>query len=128
MMSLVAKLAKRNIGYIDWEQHIPVMFARFLAAFHLPVCYNKEYLRKRAKMEVTDVALWITSTLVSRKGPWYQNITIKWVFGEELKFLLICIVTRQADTAVRYSYLKKICIINAFREEEVSVRIIWTNF
>lgn len=40
-MVLMANAAYCNIGYIDWEPHLPLMFTRFLRSFNLPVFYKQ---------------------------------------------------------------------------------------
>ena len=40
-MILIANAAYCNIGYIDWEPHLPLMFTRFLRSFNLPVFYKQ---------------------------------------------------------------------------------------
>lgn len=39
-MNLLADTASQNVGFIDWEAYIPLIFTRFLRSFNLPVCYK----------------------------------------------------------------------------------------
>ncbi|XP_021936150.1 proteasome activator complex subunit 4B-like isoform X2 [Zootermopsis nevadensis] len=63
MMWLMARLAWWNIGYIDWEPHIPVMFTRFLRSLNLPVSYKNMQSSKHHKLDTSAIALWIVSVL-----------------------------------------------------------------
>lgn len=63
MMSLIAHLAYNNIGYIDWEPHIPLMFSRFLRSFNLPVQYKQAYSSKKPKIDTGCISYWIVATL-----------------------------------------------------------------
>ncbi|GFT37520.1 proteasome activator complex subunit 4 [Nephila pilipes] len=36
LLSLITRLAKDNIGYIDWEPYLPMIFTRLLRSFNLP--------------------------------------------------------------------------------------------
>lgn len=64
MMQLMAKLACNNIGYIDWEPYIPLMFTRFVQSFHLPVYYKKvAYQMISYKVGPNAISLWIASVL-----------------------------------------------------------------
>lgn len=40
MMNIMADLASRQIGCINWEPHIPIMFTRILRSIDLPVSYK----------------------------------------------------------------------------------------
>ena len=62
-MWLVARLARCNIGYIDWEPHIPIMFTRFLRSLNLPVSYRSIQSSKHNKLDTSAMALWIVSVL-----------------------------------------------------------------
>lgn len=64
MMYLMAWLALLNVGNIDWEEYIPMMYTRFLRTFKLPVHYKKMSSMKPSKMVDDKVASWIVSTLV----------------------------------------------------------------
>ncbi|XP_015120172.1 proteasome activator complex subunit 4 [Diachasma alloeum] len=63
IMWLLAKLAHRNIGYIDWTPHIPLMFTRFIRCLNLPVYYKQTQGGKFHKIETQSMALWIVSIL-----------------------------------------------------------------
>ncbi|XP_011874622.1 PREDICTED: proteasome activator complex subunit 4-like [Vollenhovia emeryi] len=64
MLYLIAELAAWNIGYIDWEPHIPLMFTRFIRYLELPVTYKR--IRNDPifhKVEMTSITRWIVATL-----------------------------------------------------------------
>lgn len=63
MMWLMARLACDNVGYIDWEPHIPLMFTRFVRCLNLPVYYKQIQGGKPHKIETCPIAMWIISTL-----------------------------------------------------------------
>ncbi|XP_039282651.1 proteasome activator complex subunit 4 isoform X2 [Nilaparvata lugens] len=64
MMSLMARVAHHNIGYIDWEKQTPLMFTRFLRSMSLPVEYKQmNTLPKFSKADVSSMSVWIVSTL-----------------------------------------------------------------
>lgn len=63
MMRLMARLARCNIGYIDWEPYIPLMFTRFLHNLKLPVFYQNVQYSKHRKLDISATALWIVSVL-----------------------------------------------------------------
>ncbi|XP_015588278.1 proteasome activator complex subunit 4B [Cephus cinctus] len=63
MMWLISRLALYNIGYIDWEPHIPLMFTRFIRCLNLPVSYKQTQSSKHHKIEMPPIAIWIVSTL-----------------------------------------------------------------
>lgn len=39
-MNLIAVTASQNVGHIDWEPYIPMIFTRILRSIDLPVCYK----------------------------------------------------------------------------------------
>ncbi|XP_034942579.1 proteasome activator complex subunit 4-like [Chelonus insularis] len=63
MMSIIAKLAKNNIGYIDWEPYVPLMFTRFMKSLSLPVLYKQVLCCRTLKMTAHSIAEWIVSVL-----------------------------------------------------------------
>lgn len=66
LMWLMAKLASRNVGYIDWEPYLSIMFTRFVRYLNLPVTYKKAPLLSQHKMEMAPVGEWIVSVLVCK--------------------------------------------------------------
>ena len=40
MMNLISSMSSQNIGLIDWEPYLPIMFTRILRAVDLPVSYK----------------------------------------------------------------------------------------
>ncbi|XP_015178192.1 PREDICTED: proteasome activator complex subunit 4B-like [Polistes dominula] len=68
MMWLMATLASQNIGYIDWEPYIPLMFARFVRCFNLPVSYKQTQDMKTHKMDTLSIAIWIVSVLGNKSS------------------------------------------------------------
>jgi hypothetical protein len=69
-MWLLARLARLNIGHIDWEPHMSLMFTRFLRSLNLPVLYKKMHPGRIHKLDLSAVSQWIVSTMVglSRRG------------------------------------------------------------
>ncbi|XP_071649143.1 proteasome activator complex subunit 4B [Temnothorax longispinosus] len=63
MMCLIARLAAFNIGYIDWEPHVPFMFTRFIRCLNLPVTYKQTPNTLNHKMEMSSISMWIVATL-----------------------------------------------------------------
>ena len=63
-MWIMTKLASRNIGYINWEPYLHIMFTRFLRFLNLPVTYKKNSNNSNHKMDVSAIAEWIVSVLV----------------------------------------------------------------
>ncbi|XP_076166569.1 proteasome activator complex subunit 4 isoform X2 [Ptiloglossa arizonensis] len=63
MMWLMARLASNNIGYINWEPHIPLMFTRFVRCLRLPVSYNQMQRCKYHKIGTSPIAIWIAAVL-----------------------------------------------------------------
>lgn len=64
MMWLMARLANYNIGYIDWEPHLPLMFTRFIRCLNLPVTYKQTQSSKNHKIDVAPITMWIVAVLV----------------------------------------------------------------
>ncbi|RLU16905.1 hypothetical protein DMN91_010974 [Ooceraea biroi] len=64
MMWLMARLANYNIGYIDWEPHLPLMFTRFIRCLNLPVTYKQTQNNKNHKIDSVPIAIWIVAVLV----------------------------------------------------------------
>lgn len=65
LMRLMAKLASNNIGYIDWDPYIPIMFTRIVRTLNLPVHYKKAVCRSTHRLEMDAVGEWIASVLVN---------------------------------------------------------------
>lgn len=65
MMELMSKIGAKNIGYIDWNSYLPLMFHRILESFNLPVYYKKYGHSYKYKLGSMSMARWIISTLVS---------------------------------------------------------------
>lgn len=40
VMNILADLARNNVGRIDWEPHLPMVYARILRSLSLPVYYK----------------------------------------------------------------------------------------
>ncbi|KAK9752669.1 Proteasome-substrate-size regulator, mid region [Popillia japonica] len=62
LATLMARLAKYNIGYINWEPYIPIMFVRFLRTLHLPVGYKQKQSSKMYKIDIHAMTMWIVCT------------------------------------------------------------------
>ena len=65
MLDIMSRLAYYNIGYIDWEPYMSIMFTRFVQSFNLPVYYKKTKSCSYTKMGPYYIALWIASNLVT---------------------------------------------------------------
>lgn len=63
VMILIANLAECNVGYIDWDKYIPIMYVRFLRTLQLPVTYKQRKSGKQHKMDTAAIAQWIVCTL-----------------------------------------------------------------
>ncbi|XP_016837530.1 proteasome activator complex subunit 4 [Nasonia vitripennis] len=63
MMNLMSKLAYYNIGYIDWEPYIPLMFTRFVQSFNLPVAYKDIARNRTFSICPYYIGIWIASAL-----------------------------------------------------------------
>lgn len=63
-MYLMTWLAFMNAGCIDWEEHMPMMYTKFLKIFKLPICYKKTAPSKMTMILEDRAASWIVSTLV----------------------------------------------------------------
>ncbi|XP_046740797.1 proteasome activator complex subunit 4-like [Diprion similis] len=63
IMWLMSRLATCNIGYIDWEPYVPLMFTRFIRYLNLPVTYKHIQSSKHHKMDTSAIAIWIVSVL-----------------------------------------------------------------
>ncbi|XP_014213300.1 proteasome activator complex subunit 4-like [Copidosoma floridanum] len=63
MMHIMAKLASENIGYIDWNPYIPIMFSRFLSSMSMPVKYKKLGSDFNPELDGSLIAEWIASVL-----------------------------------------------------------------
>ena len=64
-INLMAKLASNNIGYIDWNPYIPLMFARIIRTLDLPVHYKKMKTKSDHNLDSSAIGEWIASVLVN---------------------------------------------------------------
>lgn len=55
-MNIMGNLAFENIGKIDWEPYLPVMFARILRWIDLPVSYKHLKVSRNQNMNAVSVA------------------------------------------------------------------------
>lgn len=67
MMYIMGNLAFENIGTINWEPYLPVMFARILRWIDLPVSYKQIKLMKNQNFNVSIVAKWVVAVLGPKK-------------------------------------------------------------
>ncbi|XP_053680435.1 proteasome activator complex subunit 4B-like [Anopheles nili] len=63
VMTMFAVVAFRNIGYIDWEPHIPIMFARITRSINFPVHYRSAKGVRASGLLPESIATWIVSVL-----------------------------------------------------------------
>lgn len=59
----MARLANYNMGYIDWDPYIPIMFIRLERTLHLPVNYRQRQSIKEHKIDISAMSIWIVCTL-----------------------------------------------------------------
>lgn len=74
LIKLMAKLASNNIGFIDWDPYIPLMFARFFRTLSLPVNYKNARDQRLHIMDRAAVGEWIASVLVKKNHNSILNI------------------------------------------------------
>lgn len=55
-MSLLAATASQNVGRIDWEPYIPMIFTRILRSIDLPVCYKNMKSARNQQLWSSSVA------------------------------------------------------------------------
>lgn len=61
---LFARLAQNNIGYIDWDPYIPVIFTRLLRSFNLPTTSGKVHVTRLGNTYDSTAAVnWIAAML-----------------------------------------------------------------
>ena len=65
MMRLMARLASWNIGYIEWDQYVPLLYSRFVRSLDLPVQYKKNNASLSQRIEAAPMALFMVSMLVN---------------------------------------------------------------
>ncbi|XP_043911057.1 proteasome activator complex subunit 4 [Protopterus annectens] len=65
LVSLFARLANDNIGYIDWDPYIPKIFTRLLRSLNLPVGSSQVVVPKYSSntYDMGQAVLWVTSLL-----------------------------------------------------------------
>ncbi|XP_014204670.1 proteasome activator complex subunit 4B [Copidosoma floridanum] len=63
LLHLFSDLAYYNVGYIDWEPYIPLMFTKFVQSFGLPVNYKNISCRSNLKLSPRRIGIWIASAL-----------------------------------------------------------------
>ncbi|XP_058119346.1 proteasome activator complex subunit 4B-like [Anopheles coustani] len=73
LMTTFAMVGFKNIGHIDWEPYIPVMFARITRAIDFPVSYKNIKGNRTNGLQPQAIATWIVSAL----GP--QSSTQKYL-------------------------------------------------
>lgn len=70
MMNLIAITANQNVGYIDWEPYIPIIFSRIMRSIDLPVCYKN---MKSARNQ----SLWSSSVASKCTRGWCECCFVK---------------------------------------------------
>uniref|UniRef100_A0A665WZ29 Proteasome activator subunit 4a n=1 Tax=Echeneis naucrates TaxID=173247 RepID=A0A665WZ29_ECHNA len=65
LVSLFARLANDNIGYIDWDPYIPKIFTRILRSLNLPVGTSQMIVPRYITnaYDISHVVLWVSSLL-----------------------------------------------------------------
>lgn len=74
LVSLFARLANDNIGYIDWDPYIPKIFTRILRSLNLPVGSSQMLVSRYLTnaYDISHVVIWISAML---GGPSKQTQT-----------------------------------------------------
>lgn len=62
---LFSRLAWLNIGYVEWEEHLPMIFTKVLRSFRLPVSYKKAQVGKGDGLSQFASAMFIVANLGS---------------------------------------------------------------
>uniref|UniRef100_A0A3B4TTH7 Proteasome activator subunit 4 n=1 Tax=Seriola dumerili TaxID=41447 RepID=A0A3B4TTH7_SERDU len=65
LVSLFARVANDNIGYIDWDPYIPKIFTRILRSLNLPVGTSQMMVPRYVTnaYDISHVVLWVSSLL-----------------------------------------------------------------
>ncbi|XP_063300040.1 proteasome activator complex subunit 4 [Pelobates fuscus] len=65
LVSLFARLANDNIGYIDWDPYVPKIFTRILRNLNLPVGSSQVLLPRQLTnaYDIGHVVVWITAMM-----------------------------------------------------------------
>ncbi|XP_072526695.1 proteasome activator complex subunit 4A [Salminus brasiliensis] len=65
LVSLFARLASDNIGYIDWDSYIPKIFTRILRSLNLPVGSSQTLVSQYQTnaYDISHVVTWVTALL-----------------------------------------------------------------
>ncbi|XP_045600493.2 proteasome activator complex subunit 4 isoform X1 [Procambarus clarkii] len=63
MFWLFSRMAWHNIGYVDWEKHLPMVFTKVLRSFRLPVSYKKAHVGKGDGLSQFASAMFIVANL-----------------------------------------------------------------
>ncbi|XP_049279412.1 proteasome activator complex subunit 4B-like isoform X1 [Anopheles funestus] len=67
-MTMYAVVGNKNLGHIDWEPHIPTMFARITRSINFPVNYRSTKGGRANGMPPDAIATWIVSALGPRSS------------------------------------------------------------
>lgn len=60
---LFSRLSWNNIGHVDWEEYLPLVFTKVLRSFRLPVSYKKAQVGKMDTLSQFATAMFIVSNL-----------------------------------------------------------------
>uniref|UniRef100_A0A8C5MEZ8 Proteasome activator subunit 4 n=1 Tax=Leptobrachium leishanense TaxID=445787 RepID=A0A8C5MEZ8_9ANUR len=65
LVSLFARLANDNIGYIDWDPYVPKIFTKILRNLNLPVGSSQVLLSRQltSAYDIWHVVIWITAMM-----------------------------------------------------------------
>ncbi|XP_045481935.1 proteasome activator complex subunit 4-like isoform X2 [Harmonia axyridis] len=74
MMSLMSRLGANNIGYVNFEPYFPLMYARFVRSFNLPVHFKLRSSSKQYNLGINSIATWIISTLNHKTGTSFEYL------------------------------------------------------
>lgn len=100
MMNLIAVTACQNVGHIDWEPYIPMIFTRIMRSLDLPVCYKNT---KSARNQ----SLWSSSIASTFPSPLPTFIQIAHVVLPFLPSNLVWIASVLSPKSSAQHYLAK---------------------
>lgn len=74
MMNLIAVTACQNVGHINWEPYIPMIFTRIMRSLDLPVCYKNTKSARNQSLWSSSIASMFPSLLpTARNGAQYWS-------------------------------------------------------
>lgn len=86
-MNIMGFTADKNIGYINWEPYLPVMFTRILRSLELPVCYKN---LKSSRPQ----CLWAPSVS--------SNFLFKYIFTIDCALVVVCVLIKKKSLFILF--------------------------